>query len=103
MATLPELSQDNPYADGIVFEYEDGSQELERNAYNYAISGLEKIHTVSEGETLEGIAYQYYRKMVNNPGRYVVLLAEVNQIDNPLNLSDLTGTQLIIPDVLKLL
>lgn len=97
-----KLSQFNMYANGSLLIFSDGEMWLERDEINYDYSKGDKIHKVVEGETLTRIAWKYYRGLVGNSQFYWYLIADVNDIENPMDLSDYVGKNIIIPDLLKI-
>lgn len=106
MATILELSNENLYAynaNMIVME-DDGSEELERKTLPYVFSNQDKTYTIKEGDTIDKIAFEQYSGKVLNPEKYWFYIADVNAtvIENPLDLSELVGKMIIIPDVLLL-
>lgn len=73
---------DTPYRDSDVYQvvYDDGEYSLERSPVIF--SNTDSIqHTVMEGDTLQGIAFQYY----GDSGRWGDI-ATYNGIINPLEL-----------------
>lgn len=86
MKPIPGAS---PYDNGYIIKYPDGDQSLERNPFTY--SGNSKVHTVVEGETIQGIAFKYY-----GDSGYWGLIADANDILNPFE--DLhAGLEIAIP------
>ena len=82
----------DPYSNSVVFDLGGGDISLERVAKQAGFSTTyTAIHTVKEGETIQGIAYQYY----GDSGRWVDI-ADYNSIYFPFR--DLkTGMKLFIP------
>ena len=68
----------DPYTNGYIISYENGDISLERIPTYQVNQQLVTVHTVLEGETLQGIAYKYY-----GDSGYWSLLADVNNILNP--------------------
>lgn len=68
----------DPYTNGYIISYENGDISLERIPTYQVNQQLVTVHTVLEGETLQGIAYKYY-----GDSGYWSLLADVNGIFNP--------------------
>jgi len=95
-----ELSSENPYAEtGYIQLNKDQTMSLERERLRYVPSRNDRVHTVKAGEMLDGIAFQYYKGVANGE-RYYWLIGDANDsILNPLDLSDLVGSDIIIPDL----
>lgn len=85
-------SSANPYDNAYKMAYNDGSGDysLEVPRREYLVSDV-KIHTVKDGETLQGIANAYY-----GDSGYWYILADINNISNPF--AELyVGLQLTVP------
>lgn len=81
-----------PYDNSYGLNYNDGDTSLERIPFTYTSSENDIYHTVIEGETIQSIAYRYYR----DSGLWYVI-ADANSIYNPFEeLKE--GLQLIIPN-----
>ena len=89
------------YRNGRIIQFDDGSDEalLLRSPISYIKSANDKLHTVVEGDRLDRIAFYYYSKVVKNAGHYWWVIADINGINNPLDLDSLVGTKLVIPDM----
>lgn len=95
------LKASNLYANGTVYEYSDGSREINRSDINYEPTNKDRFVTVKVDDTLNQIANRMYRGTVNNSNEYWYVLAIANRIDNPLDLSDFTGKEILVPDILN--
>lgn len=82
----------DPYSRGYTVDLGNGEVQVERVALQPALlSNYKAIHTVLDGETIQSIAYQYFK----DSGRWMDI-CDVNGIYNPL--TELTpGMQLYIP------
>ena len=98
---LPK-NQNNLYYDSRIYVLGDGSEELIRNAFTWIAQETDLVHVVSLNETCDLLAWKYYKDKVEAPERFWWLIAQVNDIENPTNLDDLVGLEIIIPDVLLL-
>lgn len=102
MAELLELRirRHNMFITGKIFDFpEDGEQLLLRDKIVYRSSVFDLSHSVKSNDTIWGIAYQHYRDKVQNPSRYWWVIADANDIFNPLDISELVGTEIIVPDI----
>ena len=99
MAQL-QLRDNNLYANGKVLLLSGGEQLLERDPLVYDGSITDKHHTVMDGDALTNIAYKYYAPISNDPAKYWWIIADVNSIDDPLDIQDLIGEDILIPDLL---
>ena len=59
----------------------------------------DKFHHVLKGEILTMIAWKEYSDIVDIPQFYWWIIAEANEILNPLDITEYEGTQIIIPDL----
>lgn len=78
----------SPYDNAIGVRYEDGDYSLETTFPSMAYSESDKQHTIKEGETLQNIAYCYYK----DSGKWYII-ASANNIMNPFK--DLVPGQII--------
>lgn len=89
------MKSTNLYTSGFIIRYPEGdySQERRVNIYN---NDIKETHLVVDGDTLTGIAFQYY----NKPFLWFAI-ADANNLINPFLLE--TGSILIIPHIKNLL
>lgn len=97
-----QLRDNNLYANGSVLEFSGNITLLEREPLKYDGSITDRHHTVIQGETLTGLAYKYYKSISSDPAKYWWVLADVNSIDNPFDISDWIGKDILIPDLIML-
>lgn len=90
------------YYDGEIIQFNDGSLAMLREPLNYENSVNDRFHTVQDEDNLDRIAWQYYRNKVEHAEQYWWVIAEVNDIPNPFDISGLSGQQILIPDILKI-
>lgn len=74
MAEEIELTTDNPYANGSIIEYDDGTLSLEREIKVYPKQPGDKYEWTKEGDTLTNLAGKYY-----NNSKYWHVLADANE------------------------
>jgi len=86
------------YANGYIEEFADGEKYLERDEIVYSGEDSDRFHTVKETDTLTRIAYKYYKDIMQTPQQYWHIIADANDIVNPLDLAEYIGQDLIIPD-----
>lgn len=94
-----ELKNDNLFQTGQIEQFADGSEILTRELLSYVQTGKEKRHTIKQGETIRGIAYLYYKNQSSEPQNWWWLIADCNQIENPLFMSEMVGVTITIPDL----
>lgn len=96
---MAELLDSNLYVDGRILNFRSGDRILIRRKIDHSPSRKDRIHALKRNEDLTEIAWRYYRGKVENPERYWWIIADANDITNPLDLGD--RERLLIPDVLE--
>lgn len=95
-----ELLESNPYANGKINVFDDGSQELERDMLDIKPAVGDKWHVVSSGDNCDKLADKYYSSIRPDAAAYWWVIADANEdIDNPLDLSDIIGQRILIPNL----
>jgi hypothetical protein len=97
------LSINNPYANGRVIVFADGSTKLVRDIVQYTPTEPDDYHTVKINDRITAIANFFYQGKVLLPSHHWWIIADANRklIRNPLDLSHLKGKQLVIPNILN--
>lgn len=95
------VRDNNIYQNGRVIDFGEGEQMLIRSKVALEGSITDIYHTLKRGERLDQVAYKYYSNFVEDSSKYWWLIADVNNIHNPLDISDLVGTSLLIPNLTK--
>ena len=103
-ASFIELRESNPYAYGQILTDTDPSgnveERLEREPLVYQGSNNDQYYTVRLGDMLDAIAYRFYKEIEPDADKWYWVIADANEIDNPLDLSAYVGTDILIPDLL---
>ena len=86
------------YYNGRVSSFADGDSVLERDLIAYPSKQPDLYHKVNTNDTMSYLAYKYYSPVTKHPSRYWKYIADANNILNPLDLSALVGTNIIIPN-----
>lgn len=102
MSTTVTVSTNNMYANGRIFELDNGEVLLLRNRLSYTGGVDDEWETLKSGDRLELIAWRYYKDKVANPERLWWVIADVNNIYNPFDLSSHVGQDLLIPNYERL-
>lgn len=82
----------SPYDNNISYWGINGVLEIHSHPFNYVPSDNDVLHTVLPGETLQHIAYKYYKD-----SGYWYIIADANEILNPFK-EVVEGMILVIPD-----
>ncbi len=104
MAELDNIlfNGNNLYRTGAIIQL-DTDYLLYRDKLEYVATEEDAYHTFKEGDELDKIAYDRYNSKVGDASKYWWIIADVNSIDNPLDVESLIGSELLIPDILKVL
>ena len=91
------------YAGGSQIVFSSGEGKLQRTKTEYEGREGDSYHTVKYEEVITGIAYQHYKNKVDRPSRYWYIIADANNIQNPLDLTSFIGQEILIPDIIAFL
>lgn len=86
------------YYNGELIEFADGESILRREKIAYEAQQTDIYHPVQQGDRLTYIAWKYYSQYSENAPKYWKFIADANNILNPLDISELVGTLLLIPN-----
>ena len=86
------------YFNGRLIVFPNGEQLLERDLISYESKQPDVYHTVMQGDRITSIAARYYGAFTENPAQYWKYIADVNNIENPLDISAYIGKNIIIPN-----
>lgn len=86
------------FINGFIETFDNGDSYLERNLIEYQSREPDIYHPVIEGDTLTYIAWRYYKSLTENPSRYWKYIADVNNIENPMDLNEFIGSPLVVPN-----
>ncbi len=96
------LKEENLYSNGRVIIFDDGQKSLSREVINYAPRETDRFHLVKASDELTKLAGKFYGQSIKNAGKYWWVIADANNIINPLDLTSLVGVEIVIPDLLSL-
>ncbi len=86
------------YSNGYIEEFADGLKFLERDEIEYNGNDTDRFYTVRATDRLTKIAYRKYKDILKLPQHYWWIIADANDIENPMDLSGLIGEEIVIPD-----
>lgn len=98
-----ELRGNNVYRNGKLIEVAADEFILLRDKINIKATDNDEYHTVVKIDRLDLLAYKFYKDKVADSSKYWWVLADANNIQNPLDLEGLVGTDIRIPDILNIL
>jgi len=102
MALNLKLRDNNLYATGELLTFPNGDQLLERKDLDYTAQVSDDYHRVMDTDTLDYIAWLFYQEKVDDPSKYWWIIAEVNDIENPFDISEFVGKDLLVPDIFNI-
>ena len=82
--------------------FDSGEEILIRDIVEYVPKESDKYHVVKASDELTKLAGIYYGRSIQNSGKYWWVIADTNNIQNPLDLTALVGTEIVIPNLLNL-
>lgn len=101
MATNIKVPEGNLYTNGRVIEFDNGEQLLIRDVVEYEPTERDKYHTLTESDELTRLGFKFWRNVIKNPSKYWWVIADVNKIFNPLDMSDRVNEDMTIADILN--
>lgn len=100
---MTELSPSNPFdKTGFLVSLPTGEDIMLRKRVTWTPQEGDRTHILLAGEMLDMIAQRYYGNIRQNAQGYYWLIAEANNIINPLDLSEYVGKAILIPDITRL-
>lgn len=101
---MADLRLNNPYSIGVIEEFDNGELSLVRNELNIEIDITDSsFHIVTNFDRIDLLAYEFYKDTTVDASKYWWVIADANNITNPLDLSDFIGSRIYIPDLQKVL
>jgi hypothetical protein len=101
MATAPTFRDNNLYQNARWVVYDNGEEELERDLVVYTPVEEDEYYTVVAGDRLDIITWQKYKNVHPDPAKLWWIIADANNIENPLDISEFVGKDLLIPNYYK--
>lgn len=98
-----EIRENNLYRNGFILVFDDGEELLLRDYIKVFKSDGDRYHTVTSIDRIDLLAYEYYKDIVADASKFWWVLADANEILEPLDLSALTGKDIIIPNIINVL
>lgn len=96
------VRDNNLYANGAVIVFDNGEEALYREPLVIEPKNDDKYHTVTTFDMLDALAYKYYSPFVEDASKYWWVIADANNIQNPLELEEYVGKQILVPNILRI-
>jgi len=102
------VESDNPYFNGTLYTDSDGNNIYFSRSANFLIENCEvteneEYHPVTASDTLRGLALHYYNDKIQDAQNWWHIIADLNSIPNPKDLTEWVGKRLLIPDIDRVL
>lgn len=97
------INGNNVFRNGFVSEFEGGDAVLSRDLITFEGQTDDVYHEVTELDRLDLLAYRYYKDRSEDASKYWWIIADANNIENPLDLESFLGTSILIPNLLTAL
>lgn len=98
-----ELRGNNLFRNGFIVEFANGEQLLLRDKLEWSGSIEDEYYTLKQWDRLDTLAYKKYSDFVEDASKYWWVIADANNITNPLILKDFIGKEILIPNILNVL
>lgn len=98
-----ELRLNNLYQNGVVSVFANGEMLLDRPLVEFKGTLTDDYHPYKNGQQLDWVAYRYYKEIVPDPSKFWWLVADGNNIQNPLDLEEYSEIELLVPNITKAL
>lgn len=98
-----QLRKNNLYVNGKVVRFDNGEELLLRDTEQLSDTLTDKYHLLKKGERLDQLAWKYYRHVAKDAAKFWWIIADTNNIFNPMELQQYVGTDLVIPNLTKAL
>lgn len=97
------LRPTNLYGNGYIIDFPaDGESLLMRDKIEFVPDTDDTWYPVIQNERLDLIAYNSYKDQVDRAAELWWVIADANNIFNPLDLSEYVGSSLLIPNYRKI-
>ena len=97
------LGGNSVYRNGDVALFSDNEGLLIRDTVNFVGATEDVYHTVKTLDRIDLLAYNYYKNRIEDASKFWWVIADANNIENPLDLTSLVGQNILIPNILDVL
>lgn len=97
------LKSNNLYRNGTVGLFTTGEGILNRELVSFKGTEQDEYHIVRQEDRIDLIANKFYSKRVADASKFWWVIADANDIENPLDLSSIVGSRILIPNILNVL
>lgn len=93
------LPEGNLYTNGKAIQFDNEEQLLVRDLIDYQPTERDKYITIQGDDELTLIAYVAYSGIIKNASKYWWIIADANNVINPLDLTERAGDEFVIPEI----
>lgn len=97
-----ELPDNNLFINGVILDFGGDEKILTREPIEIKGSQNDRYHLVKYRDTLNRLAWEYYQELQEDTSKLWWVIADANNIFNPLDISEYIGKEIIIPDLIRL-
>lgn len=99
-----ELRGNNLYRNGEIIVFDNTDEKLlHRELLSIKGTVKDTYYTVKMNDRIDLIAFNHYKNQVEDASKYWWVIADANNITNPLDLSEYIGKEILIPNILNTL
>lgn len=98
------LKSSSLYRNAVVAVFDDTDEGLLiRDPLNLKGEQQDMYHKVVELDRIDLLAYKYYGSRIKDASKYWWIIADANNIENPLDLRAFVNKQILIPNILNVM
>jgi len=91
------------YRNGTILIFDNGEGLLVRDLIDFVGGSEDRYHTVKINDRIDLLANLYYKSRVEDASKFWWVIADANNIENPMDLTDFIGTDILIPNIMNVL
>lgn len=93
----------NLYRNGAILLFDNGEGLLVREPLELTGSSEDLYHRVVYNDRLDLLAHKFYSGTMDDASKFWWVIADANNIENPLDLSEFVGKEILVPNILNTL
>jgi hypothetical protein len=100
---MSEVRQNNVFRNGRIVEISSTEKLLVREKFETVGTVEDRWHLVKTTDRLDVLAWKYYGSRYDDASKFWWVIADANNIMNPLDLSELVGKEILVPEITRVL
>lgn len=97
------LAGNNVFRNGQILLFDNGEGMIIRDTIEFTGESEDMYHTVKMNDRLDLLAYNFYSSRVEDASKFWWVIADANSIENPLDLTEFVGKNILIPNIMNAL